>query len=101
VKKLVVTFERFSPGVRADFFKLLGAVERLECLEIRGEHSYCYEVLRLWSRPEERTICPSLQSLVVVKNPNYSFYWILMQLEAARISCGVPFAEVVEVASDV
>ncbi|KAF9793160.1 hypothetical protein BJ322DRAFT_105104 [Thelephora terrestris] len=99
VKKLVVTFERFSPGVRKNFFELLGAVERLESLEIRGKHTH--EVLRLWSWLEQRTICPSLQSLVVVKNPSDSFHLILTQLEAARKSCGVPFAEVVEVASDV
>ncbi|KAF9779169.1 hypothetical protein BJ322DRAFT_444666 [Thelephora terrestris] len=45
---------------------LLGAVEQLKCLEIRGKHAH--EVLRLWPRLEQRTICPSLQSLVVVKN---------------------------------
>ena len=100
VKKLVVTVGGIYREVNEDFLELLRAVERLECLEIRGR--YARGVLGFWSRLEQRTVCPSLRSLVVVRNSNSdSVSGILAKLMIARRSSGVPLAEVVdEVVSD-
>ena len=100
MKKLVVTVGGIYREVNEDFLELLRAVERLECLEIRGR--YARGVLGFWSRLEQRTVCPSLRSLVVVRNPNSdSVSGILAKLMIARRSSGVPLAEVVdEVVSD-
>jgi hypothetical protein len=95
VKKLVVTVEGIYREVNEDFLELLRTVERLECLEIRGR--YARGVLGFWSQLEQRSICPSLRSLVVVRNPNSgSVSGILAKLMIARRSCGVPLAEVVD-----
>jgi len=73
-------------------------MERLECLEMRGQ---CTWALRHWSAlGDQRLICPSLQSLVVVKKPNDSVSGLLAKLVVARESHGVPLVEAVEVVSD-
>lgn len=101
VQKMVVTFEEFYNELDEYFFDLLRAMERLECLEIRGQ---CASVLRLWSvkSPEDqRSICPSLRSLVVVKKSNNSVSGLLTKLVMVRSSYGVPLVEAAEVVSNV
>lgn len=101
VKKLVVTVERFSPGVREDFFELVRAMERLKYLELRGRCAR--QVLSLWSeksRHDQQTICPSLRSVVVVKRPNDPVPNTLAELENARKSHGVPLIEGAKVVHD-
>ena len=101
VQKMVVTFERLYSELDKYFFDLLRAMERLECLEMRGQ---CAWVLKLWSAksPEDqRSICPSLRSLVVVKKPNNSVSGLLTKLVMARGSYGVPLVEAAEVVSNV
>jgi len=98
VQKMVVTFERLHNELYRYFFDLLRTMERLECLEMRGQ---CAWVLKLWSvkSPEDqRSICPSLRSLVVVKKPNNSVSGLLTKLMVARSSYGVPLVEAAEVA---
>lgn len=97
VKKLVVTVERFSPGVRGDLFGLLRAMERLEYLEIRGccVHkmlSYLSERSKL----DQQTICPSLQRLVVAGRPHETYSQLLAEFMEARVSRGAPLIETVE-----
>jgi len=101
VREMVVTFKRFYSELEKYFFDLLQAMERLECLEMRGQYTW---VLRLWSAKspaDQQSICPSLKSLVVVKKPNDSVSGLLTKLMMARISYGVPLVEVAEVVSEV
>ena len=101
VQKIVVTFKRFYNELDKYFFDLLQATEQLECLEMRGQYAW---VLRLWcakSPEDQRSICPSLRSLVVVKKPNGSVSGLLAKLVMARSSNGVPLVEAAEVVSDV
>ena len=98
VQKMVVTFKRPSNPLDKYLFDLLRAMERLECLEMRGKYVWA---LRHWSALEEqRFICPVLQNLVVVKQPNDSIPGLLTKLVMARESHGVPLVKAVEVASD-
>jgi hypothetical protein len=101
VRKMAVTVEGLHCELDQYFFDLLQAMERLECLEMRGQ---CTWVLGLWSAksPEaQRSICPSLRSLVIVKEINYSVSGPLAELVTARRSHGVPLVEAAEVVSDV
>ena len=104
VKKMVVTFDIssvHSPDPEKYFFELLQVMEQLEYLEIRGQ---CARLLTVWSGGwylmDQRSICPSLQSLVVVKRSGDSVSELLAELAMVRRSCGVRLFEVVEVVSD-
>ena len=99
VKKMVVTFNPVGDiELEGYVFELLRAMGRLECLEIRGQY---VQLLRVWSESpmNQRTICPSLRSLVVVKTSEDSISGLLAKLMAARKSHGVPLVDVVEVVS--
>lgn len=97
VRKMTVNMTGYI-GMGEYILGLLRALERLECLEIRGDHT---RLLSLWSREiDQRSICPSLQSLVVVKMPDDPVYGPLRQFLVIRKSCGVPLVEVVEAVSD-
>ena len=101
VQKMVVTFKRLYNELDEYFFDLLRVMERLEYLEMRGQYTWA---LRLWSaksQEDQRSICPSLRSLVVVKKANDSVSGLLAKLVMARSSHGVPLVEAVEVVSDV
>ena len=101
VQKVVVTFKRSYNELEKYFFDLLQAMERLECLEMRGQYTW---VLRIWSAKspaDQRSICPSLKSLVVVKKTNDSVSGLLAKLMVARSSHGVPLVEAAEVVSEI
>jgi len=97
VKKMVVTFNMvYDVELEVYFFELLRAMERLESLEIRG---WCTRVLGLWSEKsplDQRSVCPSLRSLVVTRKSNDSISGLLTKLTMARQSHGVPLGEAVE-----
>ena len=98
VKKMAVTFNMvYDVELEVFFFELLRAMERLESLEIRG---WCTRLLGLWSEKsplDQRSICPSLRSLVVTRKSNDSISGLLKKLAMARKRHGVPFAEAIEV----
>ena len=97
VRKMTLNITSYI-GLEEYILGLLRALERLECLEIRGKH---IRLLSLWSREiDQRSICPSLQSLVVVKVPNDPVSGPLREFVITRKSHGVPLVEVVEVVSD-
>jgi len=97
VKKMVVTFNMgHDAELEVYFFELLRMMERLESLEIRG---WCTQLFNLWSTKtlkDQRSICPSLQSLVVMRRSKDSISGLLGKLATARRSHGVPLVEVVE-----
>ena len=99
VQKLVLTLTGLRGGFDDYFIDLLRARERLEYLEMKGFYT---GILRFWSMkpPEEqRSICPSLRRLMVVKQPNESVAGLLAELVMARDSHGVPLVEAIEVDS--
>lgn len=77
------------------------ATKWLECLEMIGQYAW---VLRHWSvkfPEDQRSICPLLQYLVVVKQSSDSIAEFLARLVMARGTRGVPLAKTVEMISDV
>lgn len=104
VQKMVVTFDRFFDRLEkyldGCLFDLLRAMERLECLEMRGRYT---RVLELWSNKspgDQRSLCPSLRSLVVERSPRDPVSGVLARFVKVRRSCGVPLVKAVEVISD-
>ena len=97
----MATFKTFYKGLDKFYFDLLRMTERLGCLEVGGQ---CTWMLRLWSvksPKDQRSTCPSLRSLVVVKESGGSISGLLAELAVTRKSHGVPLVEAVEVVSDV
>ena len=98
VKKMVATFNMvYDVELELYFFKLLGEMERLESLEIRGR---CKRLLGIWAaKPpmDQRSVCPSLRSLVVKRRSDESISELLTKLVMPRKSHGVPLVEAVEV----
>ena len=104
VKKMVVTFDvndTHNTDPEKYFFELLQTMERLEYLEIRGQ---CVRMLSLWVGGkylmDQRSVCPSLQSLVVVNKSDDSVPELLVKLEKVRRSYGIRLLEVAEVVYD-
>lgn len=97
VKKMVVTFNMvYNVELEMYFFELLAVMERLESLEIRG---WCTRLLGIWaakSPMDQRSVCPTLRSLLVRRRSNDSISGLLTKFVMARKSDGVPLVEAVE-----
>lgn len=94
VKKMVVTLNVVcNLSLEAYLFGLLRAMGRLESLEISG---WCAGLLCLWSQKvDQRSVCPSLRSVVVMRGSSNSASELLTKLATARKAHGVPLVEAV------